>query len=252
MRSGDKARLELRIEGDHLTALLNGAVVIEARDQHLAGPGEWGIDGNGWFESAEVQPLGAAPRPCFRAFRLGQRLATAFHRARMARGNASQARVQRRPFARARRRRKAQPTLDGAIRAKLIYQDGTNGAGVTMRSAEAGLQHYSLALGGSGTDVFLVRRDGSGNVNLARVALPKPLKPGDSITLELRVQGDRISGLANGVLVGPVTDNQITSSGYWGTNASDAWFESVEVQPLALPYRAVAGRAARFGEAATH
>ena len=128
-----------------------------------------------------------------------------------------------------------QPAVDGAIRTKLRYQGGTKGAGVVMRSAKTRLPSYQLSMGSTGADVFLIHHyasGSSGNENLARASLPKPLQPGDFITLELRVQGNRIVGLANGQLVGDVRHEKLTESGEWGIYAEDAWFESVEVQPL--------------------
>jgi formylglycine-generating enzyme required for sulfatase activity len=49
------------MQGDHLTALVDGAAILEARDSRAAGAGEWGIIAtDGWFESVEVQtPLPA-------------------------------------------------------------------------------------------------------------------------------------------------------------------------------------------------
>jgi hypothetical protein len=53
--------IELRLQGDHLTGLLNGVAVIQAQDQRIAGSGNWGIDAaDGWFESVEVHALGVA------------------------------------------------------------------------------------------------------------------------------------------------------------------------------------------------
>jgi serine/threonine protein kinase len=57
-------QLELRLHGDHLTALLDGEVVIQAQDSSSPGPGEWGIVGeDDWFESVEVQAPPGAPPP---------------------------------------------------------------------------------------------------------------------------------------------------------------------------------------------
>ena len=48
--------VELRLQGDRLTALVDGAVVIEARDSRITAPGQWGLlADDGWFESVEVQ-----------------------------------------------------------------------------------------------------------------------------------------------------------------------------------------------------
>jgi hypothetical protein len=48
--------LELRLKGDNLTGLFNGAVVVEAQDDRVSGSGDWGIYAKeGWFESVEVR-----------------------------------------------------------------------------------------------------------------------------------------------------------------------------------------------------
>ncbi|MEQ1859731.1 MAG: bifunctional serine/threonine-protein kinase/formylglycine-generating enzyme family protein [Chthoniobacteraceae bacterium] len=54
--------LELRVQGNRLTALVDGAVFFEAQDARVAGPGRWGIiASDGWFESVEVQTPLPAP-----------------------------------------------------------------------------------------------------------------------------------------------------------------------------------------------
>lgn len=59
MRVGDVLRLELRLEGDHISALTNGIPMLDFRHDKLKAAGEWGIKSlNGaWFESAEIEPL---------------------------------------------------------------------------------------------------------------------------------------------------------------------------------------------------
>ncbi len=52
---GDQVLLELRVEGDKLTASVNGAIVIEAEDARSKEAGTWGIEaGDGWFGLVEV------------------------------------------------------------------------------------------------------------------------------------------------------------------------------------------------------
>jgi len=59
---GDKLLIQLSVQGNRLTGLLDGKVIIEAQDTRLQAPGEWGIIADeGWFESVEVQTLEAAP-----------------------------------------------------------------------------------------------------------------------------------------------------------------------------------------------
>jgi predicted Ser/Thr protein kinase len=61
LEKGAVLTVELRLQDDHLTVLLDGATVITAQNSAHATAGGWGIiAGNGWFESVEVQPLPAA------------------------------------------------------------------------------------------------------------------------------------------------------------------------------------------------
>ena len=61
LQLGAVRRLELRLEGDRITALTDGVAKLEFRHAKLSSPGEWGIKSiNGaWFESAEIQPIPA-------------------------------------------------------------------------------------------------------------------------------------------------------------------------------------------------
>ncbi len=42
MRVGDVLRLELRLEGDHISALTNGIPMLDFRHDKLKASGEWG------------------------------------------------------------------------------------------------------------------------------------------------------------------------------------------------------------------
>ena len=56
LHPGDPLLLEVRLHGDRITVLVNGAPAIETRDSRCPGPGQWGIvASDGWFESVEVQ-----------------------------------------------------------------------------------------------------------------------------------------------------------------------------------------------------
>ena len=78
----------------------------------------------------------------------------------------------------------------------------------------------------------LLRVQGANSQIVVIDSRPKPLKSGEPVTLELRVQGEAITGLINGkenlrARAAPISDYK-----QWGIRADDAWFESVEVQPF--------------------
>jgi hypothetical protein len=70
----------------------------------------------------------------------------------------------------------------------------------------------------------------SGARELAKYTLPKALVTGDTALLELRMQGDRLTGLVNGMKAFDIQDSSSPGPGEWGMTASDGWYESVEVQ----------------------
>ncbi len=81
LQPGESALLELRAQGDHLTVLVDDAVVIEARDGTLREAGQWGIFAeDGWFESVEVQALAAPASATLGASNLGEVKTFAGHR----------------------------------------------------------------------------------------------------------------------------------------------------------------------------
>ncbi len=56
LKVGDRVVLELQAQASHLTGLVNGAVVLETKDESFKDAAQWGISAeDGWFESVEVQ-----------------------------------------------------------------------------------------------------------------------------------------------------------------------------------------------------
>ncbi len=127
---------------------------------------------------------------------------------------------------------KPQSAADGAIRARIQYQMGANAAGFTARVSDAGRYKLSIVNDRSlGLRFFGGARSSSANMHkLGDYYLPKPLQPGDTLLLELRLQRDRLIVLVDGAVVIDARDSRLTAPGEWGITAADGWFESVEVQ----------------------
>ncbi len=121
---------------------------------------------------------------------------------------------------------------DGAVRARIRITEQTNIPAVVGRSPSAGGQ-YKLTLLGKGREVELSRTrvDATRQVeSLARSPLPQPPALGETLLLELRIQGDRLTGLVNGAVVVEAQDALIRNPGYWGVFGQPGAFESAEVQ----------------------
>jgi serine/threonine protein kinase len=134
-----------------------------------------------------------------------------------------------------------QPSPDGAIRASIVIREGSTNIGVVLRNSSL-LGCYKLGIGGSSNgSIVLTHNDAkSGNsVVLARHDLAKPLQTGDKVQIELRVQGNHLTGLFNGAVVAEANDTRLTESGEWSLNATDGWIESVEVQSLPATVAAI-------------
>jgi hypothetical protein len=123
---------------------------------------------------------------------------------------------------------------DGAVRATMKLLPQTRNPSVHGRWS--GTSGYQLQLRGEiGTmsaQIFFVRGKDSGSLPLAVRKLSKQPVAGESVTLELRIQGDLLTGLVNGETCIEAKDKTRPSSGEWGIYASDAWFESAEVQSI--------------------
>ena len=126
---------------------------------------------------------------------------------------------------------KPQPSPDGAIRSHIRFRTGA-GAGLVMRQGIEG--SYKLAISGNGENVQLFYYplgSGSGE-SLGLHKLPKPLQPGDPVTLELHAMGDHLQGFVNGTATIEATDKRIKKAGDWGATKSNSVCESLEVQSL--------------------
>jgi hypothetical protein len=130
--------------------------------------------------------------------------------------------------------RKAQPSPDGAIRARIQFREGARNPAITARHLSQE-NEYVFALQSDGNFVVLQHHIANQLAILGSLRLSKPLQPGDSIDLELRLQGDHLVGLVNGAVAIDVHDGSGQDAGEWGLGAADGWYESVEVQTLPTP-----------------
>ncbi len=123
---------------------------------------------------------------------------------------------------------------DGAIRSTVKLLAQTQNPSVHARWR--GTSGYQLLLQGDigkmSAQLFFVRDKNSGSLPLAVRKLSKQPIAGESVTLELRIQGNHLTGLVNGEVCVEATNNERSEAGEWGIYASNAWFESVDVQPL--------------------
>jgi formylglycine-generating enzyme required for sulfatase activity len=138
--------------------------------------------------------------------------------------------------------KKDQPSADGAIRARIVHREGSKSPALIMRE-QTGQGLYKLTLHDTGIVSLSLGNVGGEQVvkakELGRFQMPA-LKPGDKVLLELRIQGDRLTGFVNGTMVIEARDAQVSDPGTWGIFANDGWFESVEVQAPAPAARATA------------
>ncbi|MDP1586191.1 MAG: lectin-like protein, partial [Prosthecobacter sp.] len=124
------------------------------------------------------------------------------------------------------------PSADGAIRARILFKDGSKNISLTARGMNAD-ELYKLNLNnGSTIGLASIGPDGRTLDSLGKHVLPKPLQPGDTLLLELRLQGDRLTALVNGAVVIEARNSRYSAPGKWGILADDGWFESVEMQTL--------------------
>ncbi|MGB8166904.1 MAG: bifunctional serine/threonine-protein kinase/formylglycine-generating enzyme family protein [Chthoniobacteraceae bacterium] len=138
---------------------------------------------------------------------------------------------------------KPHPAVDGVIRARIQFQQGSNGMGFYARAAADGGRYKIYVLKGRSIDLVHVEPGTAAATianthRLATYILPKPFQPGDTFLLELRLQGDRLTALVDGAAVIEAQDSRSPGPGQWGIIAMDGWFESVEVQtplPAAPP-----------------
>jgi len=230
LQPGDTLLLELRMQGDRLTLLVDGAVAIEARDSRLSEPGQWGITGNnGWFESVEVQTPLPAAAPVVNPFGPWQPLFTE------AEWKESKSRKQivdgRMNLQGGQQLMKPLPAADGAIRARIRLPEPGKYAAVNARALEgSGVYKLQVSQGQGSTVLLEYYPWGGKGIELGRKSLSKPFQPGDTLLLELRLQGDHLTVLTDGAVVIEAQDSHLPGPGEWGIIANDGWFESVEVQ----------------------
>ncbi len=126
---------------------------------------------------------------------------------------------------------RGQPQPDGAVRTRFQFREGTEIPRVVVRNV-SGVGQYDLGPTKAADAIVLFYRSREANVELGRYLLLQPLRPGDTLRLELRVLGDRLTGLVNDAPVIDVHDTRVAEAGLWGISATDGWFESAEVQLL--------------------
>jgi len=237
LRQGDKLDLELRVQGNRLVALANGAVVIDTQDDRLKAAGECGIEAHdAWFESVEVQPLPAAVTPAsiaapalpesgWKPLFTEKEWRESNDHHEFVEGLLHVKRLKFLP-------KTQQPSADGAIRAKVLIRKGANDVCVFVRKTPA-TSGYKLMLRPQTGTVYLSRDEGgvSQSLGMQKFA-PDPRQANDGVFLELRAQGSHLTALVDGVVLIEAEDNTLKAAGEWGITANEGWFESVEVQPL--------------------
>ncbi len=264
MKVGDVLKLELRLEGDHLTALTNDKPLLDFHHDRLKTPGVWGIKSNtgAWFESVEIEPLPspaqriaesprpAEPKPALTAdsptrnpspFSLEQwhqlfpvekpiaweKLSSYGDGLLYVKANVG--------F-----RRSMPSTADGAIRAvvriktendnpmligRFSDQRGYYLAFWDVKSSMVGLSYYAI---GSHKEYE----------HLGSRPLPEDMtmRVGDVLKLELRLEGDHIIALTNGTFMLDFRHDKLKAAGEWGIKSlNGAWFESAEIEPIKPP-----------------
>jgi hypothetical protein len=263
MKVGDVLKLELRLEGDHLTALTNDKPLLEYHHDKLNPPGSWGIKSltGAWFESVEIEPI---PPP---AQRMAKPSRQAEPKPAQIPGSPKQALA---PFSLEQWHqlfpvekpdvwerlslyedgllyvkatvgfKKSIPTADGAVRAvvriktendnpmlfgRFSDQRGYYQALWDVKSSMVGLSYYAI---GSHKEYQML----GGRV------LPKEMtmRVGDVLRLELRLEGDRIIALTNDTFVLEFRHDKLQAAGEWGIKSlNGAWFESAAIEPLPSP-----------------
>ncbi len=123
---------------------------------------------------------------------------------------------------------KPQAAADGSIRARVVVREGSGGASVILRSLPDG-SRYRLLIPPDLRFVRLLHEDTAGSHELGKYRLYKTLVPGDRVLLELRAEGSEIAALVNGATVIEAKGKRGEGGGTWGVDATDGWFELVEV-----------------------
>lgn len=127
-----------------------------------------------------------------------------------------------------------QPSADGAIRVRIRFLEGTKNLIIFLRSV-GDVGRYLVGFNKTAVElqrVPLPQPAAGRSEVLGKFTLPKPLAVGDTLDIELRAQGPRLTVLVNGTTAIEADDAKLTAPGRWGVYAFDGWFESVEVQSL--------------------
>jgi serine/threonine protein kinase len=239
-RADEWVRLELRAVGDAFTPSLDGHPLDTVHDSTLNEPGELTVHAlaNGYFREIEYVPLDRAPaaagtsatnspsdawQPLFTKPEWEQ----VGHRLEFVDGM-----VHISDYV---QKTKILSSPDGAIRARVIFREGSYNPSVVARSTkEEG--SYKLMVVGDGTLLLNYNPAGSKETEaLGNYRLPRKLATGDEFTLELRLHGDKLTGLFIGIVVIEARDGRLNAAGEWGIYAKNGWFQSVEIQPLSTP-----------------
>jgi serine/threonine protein kinase len=208
VQPGKTFTMEFRVQGNQLTGLLDGAVVVEGRDDRIAVPGEWGIDPQGkdaWLESMEFQPLDApggasAPPPAEPwqdVLRDPAKLVLSGGAERTPEG------VRFTHHGSAVCLPSQGPKHDGAVRMRATF--GGVRPKLQCRHTDAG-NYYLYVV--DETRILLSRWDNAAKSStpLGEYPLREPLQRGQDYELELRVVGQTLTAKFQGEVLGTVTD----------------------------------------------
>lgn len=134
-----------------------------------------------------------------------------------------------------------QPSADGAIRARFHFREGTGFPQLRIRrngNAKAQNTDYYEVIFFMGTRQTSAKEAivnatirGKGK-RVGVVPLAEPFALGGHVDMELSVLGDHLQVLVNGKLAFETHDSSISTGGYWGVAAYDAWFSNIQVRAL--------------------
>ena len=130
------------------------------------------------------------------------------------------------------------PTADYDVSASLYFATGSGSpsVGVCGRMAGPGgaaLTFYQARIVNNGSGIVLARFINGATVTLSSVAYSAPA--GAEPKLTLRMKGDQLSVLLDGgVVVGPITDSNITAAGYAGFRMASASANQIRIDNFAV------------------
>lgn len=130
------------------------------------------------------------------------------------------------------------PTADYDVSASLYFASGSGSpsVGVCGRMAGPGgaaLTFYQARIVNNGSGIVLARFINGATVTLSSVAYSAPA--GAEPKLTLRMKGDQLSVLLGGVVVvGPITDANITAAGYAGFRMASASANQIRIDNFAV------------------